>query len=580
MPTITVLKSDLESLSGRKFTLDQLSDALTLVKGELKEHVAATNELRIELNDTNRPDLWCVEGIARHLRPPRTSKPSRRPTRPSSAHRINVTNDIRQVRPYIGACVAHNVGVTDTLLTQFIQTQEKLAELYGRKRQTVSIGLYPLQKIVFPVSYTTSAPDEASFVPLGADRTMTLREILAGHPKGVAYGRLIAESPRYPLLVDARGEILSFPPIINSQALGAVAVGDEDLLVEVTGTDLRMVVLAVNIWAANLTDRGATVEPVTIDYAWATPMGRKVITPREIAKTVSVPLGLIEQVLGESIRLPEAGRLLSGYGHRVSGSGSLLKVTPPSHRDDILHPIDIVEDIAIARGYDSFSPEMPSQFTVGALSGIERYGDRVRELLTGLGFQETMDNILTSRHEVVDRMGDRAIGDGLVEVDNPMVETFAVLRPHLLASLLRVEAASSKAVYPHRVFEVGEAATIDPASEVGCRTDMRAAVLIAHAEAAFSEAHAALENLCYALDVSYRLDPVQYPAFIDGRAGSIVVDGRPIGVIGEVSPAVLEAWGIGMPCVVFDLAIGSLVSTPEKTEGALTRPFATPLPEP
>jgi phenylalanyl-tRNA synthetase beta chain len=339
-----------------------------------------------------------------------------------------------------------------------------------------------------------------------------------------------------------------------------VAVGDDDLLVEVTGTDLRMVVLAVNIWAANLADRGATVEPVTIEYPWATPMGRKVVTPREISKPVLVPLNLIAQVLGESIRPPEAGRLLTGYGHRVSGSGPTLKVTPPAHRDDILHPIDIVEDIAIARGYASFAPEMPSQFTVGALSPIERYADRVRELLIGLGFQETMDNILTSRQEVLERMGLHAASDGLVEVDNPMVETFAVLRPNLLASLLRVEAASSKAVYPHRVFEVGEAASLDPASEVGCRTEMRAAALVAHAEAAFSEAHATLENLCYALNVTYRLDPVQHPTFIDGRAGTIVVDSAPIGVIGEVAPSVLEAWGVGMPCAVFDLALDPLVT--------------------
>lgn len=558
MPTITVLKADLESLSGRKFTLDQLSETLALVKGELKEHVEATGELRIELNDTNRPDLWCVEGIARHLRPIKTSKPSRKPTRPSSAHRIKVTNDIRQVRPYIGACVARNVGVTDTLLTQLIQTQEKLAELYGRKRQTVSIGLYPLQKIVFPVSYVTSAPDEASFVPLGADRTMTLREILAEHPKGVAYGNILKGCDRYPLLVDARGEILSFPPIINSQALGAVTVGDDDLLVEVTGTDLRMVVLTVNIWAANLRDRGATVEPVAIDYRWTTPMGRTVVTPREIAKPVPVSMTLIREVLGETINPVEASRLLTRYGHRVVGSGATLKVIPPAHRDDILHPVDLVEDIAIARGYGSFAPEMPGQFTVGSLTAIERYADRVRELLVGLGFQETMDNILTSRHEVSERMGYNGAVGGLVEVDNPMVETFAVLRPNLLASLLRVEAASSKAVYPHKVFEVGEAATIDPASEVGCRTDMRAAGLIAHAEAAFSEAHAVLENLCYALGLGYRLDPVQHPTFIDGRAGAIVVDGRPIGVIGEVAPSVLEAWGVGMPCAAFDLQLDPL----------------------
>jgi len=145
MPTITVLKSDLEALTGKRFTPVQLESTLSLVKGELKEYVEATGELRIELNDTNRPDLWCVEGIARHLRPVKATKPSRKATRPASVHRIKVTSDVRGVRPYIGACVAHNVGVTDALLTQFIQTQEKLAELYGRRRQTVSIGLYPLQ---------------------------------------------------------------------------------------------------------------------------------------------------------------------------------------------------------------------------------------------------------------------------------------------------------------------------------------------------------------------------------------------------------------------------------------------------
>jgi phenylalanyl-tRNA synthetase beta chain len=561
MPTITVLKSDLESLSGRKFTLDQLSDALALVKGEFKEHIVATNELRIELNDTNRPDLWCVEGIARHLGKPKAVKATRS-SEPAakSPYRIRVTSDVRGVRPYLGACVAHGVGVTETLLTQFIQTQEKLAELYGRKRQTVSIGLYPLQKIVFPVSYTTSAPDEASFVPLGADRAMSLREILAEHPKGVAYGKILAAHSRYPLLVDSRGEILSFPPIINSQALGAVAVGDDDLLVEVTGTDQRMVVLAVNIWAQNLRDRGARVDPVAIDYAWATPMGRKVVTPKEIAKSVSVPVRLIAQVLGEAIKPAEAKRLLTGYGHRVSGSATTLKVTPPAHRDDILHPVDVVEDVAIARGYASFEPKMPSQFTVGSLSSIERYADRVRELLVGQGFQETMSNILTSRQDVVERMGGGRTGEGLVEVDNPMVETFAVLRPNLLASLLRVEAASSKAVYPHRLFEVGEAASIDPTSEVGCRTEVRAAALMAHAEAAFSEAHAALESLAYALGVSYRLDPTPHPSFIDGRAGAIMLGTHPIGVIGEITPAVLEAWGIGMPCAMFDLALNSFVS--------------------
>ncbi len=561
MPTITALKRDFEALVGRSFTLDELEAVLPLVKGELKEHVPATDELRIELNDTNRPDLWSVEGIARQIRlAERSAKPSRAPrTPPRIDSRIRVTDDLRAIRPYIGACLVRGLGVTDALLAQLIQTQEKLAELFGRRRQIVSIGLYPLKKIVFPVTYTTTAPDEASFVPLGVDRAMTLREIVAEHPKGKTYGGILEGCARYPLLVDQRGEVLSFPPIINSQALGAVAVGDDELLVEVTGTELRMVILAVNIWAANLSDRGARVDPVIVEYAWTTPMGRRVATPRDLSRAVSVASELVAQVLGDGLRPAETKRLLTSYGHRVTVSGSTLKVTPPPYRDDVMHPIDVVEDLAIARGYASFAPEMPGQFTVGSLSALERYADRVRELLVGLGFQEVMSSILTSRHEVWERLGHRGDTEGLVEVDNPMSESFAVLRPALLSSLLRIEAASSKAAYPHKVFEVGEAAAIDPAAELGCRTDVRAGGLIAHPTAAFSEIHAELESLAYALGIAYRLEPIPHPTFIEGRAGTIVVGDRVLGVIGEVAPQVLETWGIGMPCALFDIALDPLV---------------------
>lgn len=556
MPTITVLKADLETLTDRALSLDHLEMLLPLVKGELKEYVKATDELRIELNDTNRPDLWCVEGIARQMRDGKRRSPPAGKTAPRSTFRIQVTSDVKGIRPYIGACVARGVGVTQTLLTQFIQTQEKLADLFGRRRQTVSIGLYPLGKIEFPVSYTAAAPDEASFVPLGVDTSMTLREILAEHPKGKAYGSILAGVARYPLLVDRRGKILSFPPIINSQELGAVAVGDDDLLVEVTGTDQRMVHLAVNIWAANLTDRGARVEPVAIEYAWATPAGRRVVTPRDASRPVAVPTSLIERVLGERMTPAESTRWLVSYGHRVARSGSTLRVTPPPFRDDVLHPIDVVEDVAIARGYAAFEPLMPTQFTVGSLTPLERYADRVRELLVGFGFQETMANILTSREDIIERMGYPADFSGLVEVDNPMSESFAVLRPTLLASLLRVEGASSKASYPHRVFEIGETAVVD----VTCRTELRAGVLLAHATAAFSDAHAILESLAYAMGFSYRLEPMTHPSFIEGRVGSIIIDECSRGMIGEISPAVLERWGIGMPCAVFDFALDPLVT--------------------
>ena len=252
MPTIEFIKKDLETLVGKSMSIRLLENYLPWVKGELKGYQQENDELRIELNDTHRPDLWCVEGIARQIR----QKLQRKSWSPSffsksrrkSPYQILVEIGTQKVRPYIGACVVKDLSVTDLLLAQLIQTQEKIAELYGRKRQTLSIGLYRLEKIQFPIIYKVVLPDEASFVPLNSDRRMTLAEMIKDHPKGQEYGYILKDAKRYPLLVDQQKEVLSFPPIINSRDLGEVQPGDRDLLIEVTGMDLRMVCLAINIW--------------------------------------------------------------------------------------------------------------------------------------------------------------------------------------------------------------------------------------------------------------------------------------------------------------------------------------------
>jgi phenylalanyl-tRNA synthetase beta chain len=161
---------------------------------------------------------------------------------------VLVSKELETVRPYIGACLAKGLTITEGMLTQLIQTQEKLADNFGRKRRLVSIGLYRLERIQFPVSYTAVQPASRSFVPLGMEIAMTLQAILEQHPKGKEYTAILAGASLYPLLVDQEQKVLSFPPIINSREVGEVKVGDRDLFVEVTGTDLRMVIVAINTW--------------------------------------------------------------------------------------------------------------------------------------------------------------------------------------------------------------------------------------------------------------------------------------------------------------------------------------------
>jgi phenylalanyl-tRNA synthetase beta chain len=569
MPTIQIKKKDLEDLLAHSISLSDLNARLPLVKGELKGFDEATGEMKIELNDTNRPDLWCVEGIARQFRIHRDRKAPAysfyRSKRGAKAA-IDVDPALQNIRPFIGACIARGLSVDNETLLQLIQTQEKLSESFGRRRQLVSIGLYRLEKIRFPVRYRAVDREGTRFTPLGFDSPLSLAEMLEKHPKGIAYGGILSGTPAVPLLVDQEDRVLSFPPIINSREIGEVQVGDSDLFVEVTGNDFRMVALTVNILAANLADRGAGIEPVEVRYPYDTDRGKIVPLPAVLAEPMRVALSEFGLRLGESVTRTEATRVLKGYGYQVQSRDKDLSVSVLPYRDDLLHPVDVVEDFAISRGYETFEPEMPSEFTVGGVSPEAAFSDRVREAMIGMGFQEVISNILTQREESLDRMnlGDAEGVGGIVSVENVMSHTYSALRNAVIPSLLRIEAASSKCFYPHLIFETGETAVIDPQSPDGTLTVLRLAALLAHPGATFSELHACLDHLMYYLGRDYRLEPSPHPSFIDGRSGRVVQDGLELGVIGELSPAVLENWQIAMPSAAFELNLDALLRGPSR----------------
>jgi len=569
MPTISIFKNDFESLlatggrAKKPVSIEQLEEWLMLVKGELKEHNHDTGELRIELQDSNRPDLWCCEGIARQIRIRQQGKLkpySFFKKKPKASQKLIVGSGLEQVRPYVAACTAKGYRVTDEGLAQLIQTQEKLADIFGHKRKTVSIGLYQLPKIQFPVKYELVKPDEAKFTPLGLETVMTLAEILMVHPKGLEYGHILAGQSRLPVLRDAENQALSFPPIINSREIGELRVGDDELFVEVTGTDLSMVVLTLNIFASNLADRGAAIEPIDIQYPKNTALGKRVTTPQDLGKFRSIHISMIEQALGQPLGGKIVKQALEVYGYDIVPGNGTVKAKLPPYRQDMMHAMDVVEDVAISRGYGEFLPVMPAQFTVGGLSRIEQASDRARELMVGLGFQEIISNILGSPgdYSTAMRLDGTAWGK-MVEVDNAMALTFSCLRQWMLPSLLRVEAASNRAFYPHRLFEAGDIAIPDATHELGSRTETVLGAVIAHATAHFSEVHSCLDVLFYHLGKEYSLDPIPHPSFLEGRAGRIVIAGQPVGVIGEVHPEVLERWQIAVPVVSFDVNLTQLI---------------------
>jgi phenylalanyl-tRNA synthetase beta chain len=559
MPTIDIKKRDLDGLIGKKLSIAALEKHLMLAKAELKDYNAETDDLKVELSDSNRPDLWSAEGVSRQIRIALSGKPEEYPFFAhgrKATREIRVSREMKAVRPYIAACTANGIRMNDDVLAQMIQSQDKLAEIFGRKRSTVSIGIYELNQIAFPVDYRLAEPSSVSFTPLGMDEKLTLAEILERHPKGIAYGGIVKPFSKYPVLTDGIGRALSFPPIINSREIGEVKSRTRNVLIEVTGTDLRMTVLTLNILATSFYDRGADIEPVLVIYPYDTELGKRVVFPYDTSGRFTVPLSRFTEGLGEEVSLANVKKYLGSYGHTVSaGRGKVFVVVPP-YRDDIMHPVDLVEDYAISRGYDSFEPVMPQQSTVGSLSRLELLSDTVRGHLVGSGFQEIMSNILCSHEELEYAMPQ---GEKLIEVDNVMSLAYSVLRNRVIPSLLNVETASSKAFYPHRIFEVGEVSVFDATENMGSRTDLNLGAVISHPTANFSEMHSSLDILLYYLGLDYKLEPAEHPLFTQGRCGKIVANGVELGFIGEVRPAVLDLKQITMPCAACEINLDKIL---------------------
>ncbi|MDR0670296.1 MAG: phenylalanine--tRNA ligase subunit beta [Treponema sp.] len=574
-----------------------LEEALSCAKAELDEDSdkslpPAERVLKIELNDTNRPDLWATAGCARQLR---VYHGGRRPEYPffstrehpqKAPRKVLVEEGVKTVRPYLAGFIAGGKAVTDASLRDMIQTQEKLAWNYGRKRRTISMGLYRISIIRWPIIYKGVDPDSVSFVPLQWDSPLTLREILARHPKGREYGFIQEHEPVHPLLVDSAGAVLSYPPIINSADLGAVQVGDTDLFVELTGTDQPSVTLSASIMACDLADQGYTIEPVEIEYAYDTPFGRNVVCPYYFQEPVFCSLGRVEKFLGDKLSAADCVQALERMGLRADAARGLERgapegsspeegvwAWPPEYRNDFLHAADVAEDVMIGRGLATFTPQRPRDFTVGRLTPLTLLSRRIRELMVGMGYQEMIYNYLGSRRDLVENM--RGDGTRILRIANPMTENYEYVRDTVLASLLASESVSGHAAYPHRIFEIGKVAfktggppgasagtadgTADgTAASTGTLTRQYLGLVHAAPDANFNTVAAQLQTLFYYLSRNYTVEESDDSRFIPGRAAAIRYGKRTIGVFGEIHPQVLEQWGLTIPCAALEIDIESL----------------------
>src|SRR5437899_5080700 len=228
--------------------------------------------ISIEVKDSNRPDIWSVEGIARALKG-YLGVGRIRPISVAGRSNLKVVIDkrVKPIRPFISTAIVKGRQPTDEALKSWINLQEKLDQTYGRNRKRASIGFYPADLIQSPLSYTVANPDIISFAPLGSEKKQSLREIVSTHPKGSEYGEIISQFESWPVLVDATDNVLSLPPVINSNDLGRITTGTRNILVEVTGTNAQTVHNTLKIVVSSLAERGGRIYSCLETYLYENP---------------------------------------------------------------------------------------------------------------------------------------------------------------------------------------------------------------------------------------------------------------------------------------------------------------------
>jgi len=562
MPTIDVDCAELERLLGvdLRGDMEKLDEILSLVKSEVKLYNEQEGVVSVEIKDTNRPDLWSAEGLARALRGfLNLEKGLKQYDADEHLVDVHVDPQLWNIRPYICCSVVKNVKLTDAIIRGLMHLQDKLDQTYGRNRQKTSIGIYDYNLISPPLNYTVTEPSAISFVPLGFEEKMNLAEILERHPKGVEYGHIVKKYSLYPILLDSKRKVLSFPPIINSNDLGKVTEETRHLLVEVTGTVHQTVLNTLNLVTLALIDHGGKAYASTVRYPdEAFYASKKVVTPDFRSARVDLNVEYAKQVLGLQLTAERIANLLLTAGFGVEKvSQSTITVLVPCYRVDVMHQVDLVEDIAIAYGYNNIEPLWRELPTTGRERPEQRIIDVAREFMVGLGYQEILTYTLTSPESLFDKMNLEKTR--VVEVANPKVITMTCLRNWLLPSLMEFLGNNQSVEFPQRIFELGKVTLLDETKETRARDEEWLAAATSHPNASFSEIKSALDAFFMNFGVEWQIKATSHPSFIEGRVGAVMVNGIDVGVLGEVNPQVLESWKLENPVAAFEINMQKII---------------------
>ncbi|PVV04981.1 hypothetical protein BB560_000505 [Smittium megazygosporum] len=599
--TSDLLESDLEKLS--------LDSNATPERAQLKIDIPA-----------NRYDLLCFEGISRALAVfLGKEKPAQYTlTQPEKIEKLLVEPSVDVIRPVVVAAILRNVSFDERRYKSFIDLQDKLHANIGRKRSLVSIGTHDLDTVNGPFHYSARTPSSIKFVPLNKDTEYTAEELMQLYESDLHLRRflhIIRDSPVYPLITDKDDIVLSLPPIINGNH-SRISLDTKNVFIEITGTDYTKVHIVLNIMVTMFSmycDKPFTVEPVEI----VKPDGTTEITPNleskvfetdsdYICKLVGTPIPTnqiieylklmsLEGILGKHKDAPPP-EAATNYGAEEIVADLISVVVPPT-RADILHQVDIIEDIAIAYGYNKIPRAMAEVPTVAKPTASNKLTSLLRSEVAFAGWTEVLTLSLCSHDESFKFLQRKDNGDEAVVLANPKTFEYQVCRSMLLPGILKTVRENKSHPLPFKLFEISDVVLKYPSDPIRkTRNERRLCALYSSTSAQFEVTSGLLDRVMRSLGIpmvpsaeekragaqGYWLEKAEdLGMYLPGRGARIMIQipstseyfglgivkadnnspytKLPVGSIGVLHPNVLFNFSLDYPCSVFEINIEPFV---------------------
>ena len=549
MPTINVEQSLLRRFvesKGRKHDIEDLAFRLPLMGTDID--TCDENTLDIEIFP-DRPDLLSPETLFHGMMPFLHDSPPnpRLAVRPGTVS-MKVSPELSSIRPVILGAIVRGLNIDEDIIKRLMDHQEKLHFALGRGRKRASIGVHDLATISPP--FRVEAVERThSFTPLAMEDDMTIDEILSEHPKGVDYAHLLQGMDKVPIILDSNDSVLSFPPIINGDHT-TVTTNTRDIFIDVTGVDIRACESSLMLICLQLSVLGGTIESVRVTGC----DGKEWILNGSPINH-QVERNLVEGILGNSFtddQIEDAIRRMGGvYNGDTSG---ILSIAMPRWRFDILHPIDLVEEIAIGHGYDDLAHDVPKAPLTAIPRSDGHLRRRVREALQGLGLIQIQSLTLSNDSDQFELMRWKPDG-AITRMTNPITTEHTILRQNILPGLLRLLAANRHHDLPQGVYELGTVV-------IDHKNRDRFAFLIAERSGGFASLRGRIQGLMRDIGCTdWSLETSETGPWLNGRSANILVNGLVVGQCGEIDPRVSESFDLRVPMsgAQFDMTVLSSV---------------------